>query len=136
MALPAMRARPRRGISSSTWPRRVRISISARYGGQAPINSSATVEFAPTWLVAGRIPDRPGAGQHRFATDCITGWTVSGRHQPDSDLCSASGGWGIGPITDGITEGTAGADRHLPFRIKLLGEAPTLESNRSRKRSA
>ncbi len=33
MALPAMRARPRRGISSSTWSRCVRIFMTARYGG-------------------------------------------------------------------------------------------------------
>jgi len=44
--------------------------MTARYGGQAPMNSSATILFAPTWLVPGRIPDQPGAGSQRFATDC------------------------------------------------------------------
>jgi len=47
--------------------------MTARYGGQAPMNRGATIVFAPTWLVPGRIPDQPGAGSHRFATDCITG---------------------------------------------------------------
>jgi hypothetical protein len=32
MALPAMRARPRRGVSPATWSRCVKISLSARVG--------------------------------------------------------------------------------------------------------
>jgi hypothetical protein len=47
VALSAMRARPRRGISSSTWSRCVRISMTAPYGGQAPVNRGATIVFAP-----------------------------------------------------------------------------------------
>jgi hypothetical protein len=82
MALPAMRARPRCGISSSTWSRCVRITMTARYGGQAPMNRGATIVFAPTWLVPGRFPDQPGARSHLFATDCITRRTVSGRRKP------------------------------------------------------
>jgi hypothetical protein len=58
MALPAMRTRPRRGISSLTWSRCVRMSIIATVGGQAPINRGATIVFAPIWLVLGRIPDQ------------------------------------------------------------------------------
>jgi hypothetical protein len=94
MALSAMWARPCCGVSPSTWSRCVRISMTARYGGQVPMSSTATIVFAPTWLVPDRIPDQPGAGSHRIATDCITGRTVSGRLGPDSDLWSASGGWG------------------------------------------
>jgi hypothetical protein len=59
------------------------------------MNRGATIVFAPNWLVPGPIPDQSGGGSHRFATDCTTGRTVSGRRGRDSDLCSASGGWGI-----------------------------------------
>jgi hypothetical protein len=46
--------------------------------------------------------------------------TVSGRREPDSELCSASGGWGIEPITDGITGGLPVIDLVLSeFRRQL-----------------
>ena len=47
--------------------------MTARYGGQAPVNRGATIVFAPIRLVRGPIPDQPGAGSHRFATGCIPG---------------------------------------------------------------
>jgi hypothetical protein len=56
MALPAMRARPRRGISPSTWARCVRISMTTRYGRQPPVNRGATIVFAPIRLVQDRDP--------------------------------------------------------------------------------
>ena len=46
--------------------------MTARYGGQAPMNRGATIVFAPDLAGAGSS-DQPGAGSHRFATDCITG---------------------------------------------------------------
>jgi hypothetical protein len=30
------------------------------------MNRRATIVFAATWLVLGRIPDQPGAGSHRL----------------------------------------------------------------------
>ena len=33
------------------------------------MNRRATIVFAATWPVLGRIPDQPGAGSHRFATE-------------------------------------------------------------------
>ncbi len=53
------------------------------------MTSGATVVFAPTWLVPGRIPDQPGARSHRFATDRIKERTVSGSRELDSDVCTA-----------------------------------------------
>ena len=35
------------------------------------MNRGATIVFAPNWLAPGRIPGQPGAGSHRFATDCM-----------------------------------------------------------------
>jgi hypothetical protein len=38
----------------------------------------------------GRIPGQPGAGSHRFATDYITGRTVSGSRERDTAMMSVS----------------------------------------------
>jgi hypothetical protein len=84
------------------------------YGGQAPMNRSATIVVAPTWLVPGLIPDQPGAGSHRFATDCITGgasWdTVNDQHTPTE----AGPLWG--KRTD--NDGTTGDDVRYQFSVK------------------
>ena len=45
--------------------------MSARYGGQVPMNRGATVVFAPIRLVPGRIPDQPRVRSHGFATECL-----------------------------------------------------------------
>lgn len=33
------------------------------------MNRGATIVFAPTWLVPGRIPDQPGAGSRERGDD-------------------------------------------------------------------
>lgn len=40
------------------------------------MNRAAAIVFAAIWLVPGRIPDQPGAGSHRFATDCMCATNV------------------------------------------------------------
>jgi hypothetical protein len=65
MALPAMRARPRRGISSSTWSRCVRISISGRVGRVGADEQGRNYRVRTDSVVA---------GSHRrsaAAPDCI-----------------------------------------------------------------
>ena len=74
MALQAMRARARRGISSFDGIA-LGESLHDREGraGRAPMNRGAAIGLAPARLVPGRMPDQPGAGSQCFATGCITG---------------------------------------------------------------
>jgi hypothetical protein len=62
----------------------LRENVDDRQGraGGAPMNRGATVVFAPTRLVPGPIPDQPGAGSHRFATDFRRASEIAQRPQP------------------------------------------------------
>jgi hypothetical protein len=87
-------------------------SSAEKYSPVPPVPKNV---LAPIWLLPGRIPVQPGAGSHGFATDFILGATVSGRRDPDSDLCTASGGWGIEPVANGITDGVPALWRSWPL---------------------
>jgi hypothetical protein len=67
------------------------------------MNRGATIVFAPIWLVLGRIPDQGVPDRSALQQTASREGIVSGRREPDSDLCSASGGWGIEATTTGMT---------------------------------
>jgi hypothetical protein len=67
MALPAMRARARRGISPSTRSRGLRIFMTARVGRAGSDEQGATIVFGPTRLVQGPYP---GSAGRRIAPPC------------------------------------------------------------------
>ena len=48
------------------------------------MNRGATIVFSPTRLVRVRIRGQPGAGSHRFATNCFTGTSNEGPRHPSS----------------------------------------------------
>jgi hypothetical protein len=73
MALPAMRARARGGVSPPTSTGCQRISMTARVGRAPADEQERDHRVRPDSTGAGPIPDQPGAGSHRFATSCIAG---------------------------------------------------------------
>jgi hypothetical protein len=89
MALPAMRARPRRGISPSTWSRCVRMSTTAKVGRAGADEQGRDYRVRPDSAGAGSYPRSAG---RRIAPLCYRlhhGRIITAGRGPDRDLRSA-----------------------------------------------